>query len=217
MKRLIAFGCSYTYGEALSDNLNKRRGHPSKYAWPNVLSENLNRQCINIGEPGASNKKICYNIHNFDFRPDDIVVIMWTHLNRSCILHDDPKRIIRLIPSDIDRRGIELPRNGNNNLSKMFYQMFENDFESCYDQYCRANLAKTYLDSQRLINVHLSATENGLQNCQIPKWNQVDIKLFHRYMKIDLAKDKGHPGIESHRVIASEVFKLLQKHSLHYR
>ena len=211
MKRLIAFGCSNTYGEALYDIFDQEYNScTSEYAWPNVLAGKVDKQCVNMGECGASNKKICYNIHNFDFQPDDIVVIMWTYLNRSCILHKNPERIIRLAAFDIAKRRDELPENANGKLSKMFFKMFENDFESCYVHYCRVNLAKTFLDNLGLINLHISPIKkNSILDCQAPRWNQVDIKNFYRYTNIDRAEDNIHPGVKSHKAIASEIFKLL--------
>ena len=66
--RIIAFGCSLTYGEGLKDclpdpiNLKKAK-YPSKYAWPNLLSKKTNIPIINNGQPGESNKLIANNIY----------------------------------------------------------------------------------------------------------------------------------------------------------
>ena len=84
MNRLVTFGCSHTYGHCLSSR---------DLSWPNKLAELLNLECVNLGEEGASNKKIWYNIINFDFNLDDLIVIQWTYPERWCVLdkkHSEP-------------------------------------------------------------------------------------------------------------------------------
>jgi len=59
--RLIAFGCSYTYGAGLEDCFTPPIGHgpiPSKFAWPQLVANELNMECINMSSSGASNKEI---------------------------------------------------------------------------------------------------------------------------------------------------------------
>ena len=76
MPRLVAFGCSHTYGEGLEDcwNWETRKAGPvaSKFAWPQILANLLKRECVNLGRRGASNKEILHNIQMFDFEKDDI-------------------------------------------------------------------------------------------------------------------------------------------------
>ena len=83
MLRLITFGCSYTYGEGLSDVKKSILGgnpiNQSKLGWASLLSQKLNLELVNISYPGTSNTEILYNILTFDFKSTDIVVIMWTH------------------------------------------------------------------------------------------------------------------------------------------
>jgi hypothetical protein len=83
MPRLIAFGCSFTYGQglpecAIGNNDSKVSNTPSELAWPAALGKLLKIETINKGIPGASNLEILYQILNFEFKNNDIVVIMWT-------------------------------------------------------------------------------------------------------------------------------------------
>jgi lysophospholipase L1-like esterase len=71
--RLVTFGCSNTHGVGLSDR--------SK-AWPHVVGKELNLEVVNNGIPGASNLEILHAILKYDFKPSDIVVAMWTIVNR---------------------------------------------------------------------------------------------------------------------------------------
>ena len=95
MNRLIAFGCSNTFGQALEDCWNYEKKdvgeHHSKLAWPSVLSKKLNLECHNHALPGASNKLIMNQIISFPFAPNDTVVIMWSYLDR---YHIDRKSVV---------------------------------------------------------------------------------------------------------------------------
>jgi hypothetical protein len=74
MSRLVAFGCSYTYGKDLEK--------PNQDSWPSVLAGLLNLECVNQSIVGAGNLEILWNILNFDFQDDDQVFIMWSHFTR---------------------------------------------------------------------------------------------------------------------------------------
>ena len=90
MARLVAFGASYTYGDGLPDtfpNDNK----PSSLAWPGILADNLNLECVNMSSQGAGNKKIWHDILNFKFKPNDIVFILWAFPNRYTIFNSKSK------------------------------------------------------------------------------------------------------------------------------
>jgi len=86
MSRLITFGCSHTFGQALPDVWNNIRSGPSKYAWPQLLADKLNIECVNLGIPGASNKQIWFRIVKIKFEPNDIVIILWSSQPRWCII-----------------------------------------------------------------------------------------------------------------------------------
>ena len=73
--RVIAFGCSFTFGHGLPDCFNppKNPGKaPSKYAWPSLVANELNVKCINKSLPGSSNKRIWHNIGKFKFKKTKI-------------------------------------------------------------------------------------------------------------------------------------------------
>lgn len=87
--RLIALGCSHTYGHGLEDCFFPPHGYgpePSKLAWPNQLSQLLEiEQTVNLALPGCSNKYICHAASCFDFKPTDLVVVLWTYNDRTGI------------------------------------------------------------------------------------------------------------------------------------
>ena len=114
MPRLIAFGCSNTYGQGLEDcYVPPGPGpRPSKTAWPNTLGNLLNcSEVINQSAPGASNKLIWKTIVDFNFKQDDLVFIMWSHLERHCFFTNDQHMSI----------GPWIKNKANNFYYKVFY------------------------------------------------------------------------------------------------
>lgn len=80
VKRLIAHGCSFTYGEELED--------PSKTSWPALVAKELNIDCNNLAKPGYSNDAIVQDLVKFDPDQDDLVTVGWSSYLRMG-LHDD--------------------------------------------------------------------------------------------------------------------------------
>lgn len=82
MPRLIAFGCSYTWGVGLPDVYPVTGNTPSKFAWPALLSTMLDRELCNEAIGGSGNAEIFDKILRYQFEPDDLVMIMWSHFVR---------------------------------------------------------------------------------------------------------------------------------------
>ena len=83
MNRLVAFGCSLTFGIGLPDTWPYREKYvASSLAWPNILGNKLNLETINKGIPAAGQTEILNTILNFDFHDNDTCVIMWSYFDR---------------------------------------------------------------------------------------------------------------------------------------
>ena len=108
MARLVTFGCSLTYGTGLPT--------PNEQVWGSLLSKKLGCEFINKGIPGAGNKEIVHSLVNFEFRPDDVVYILWTFVDRYCVLRDKDKTF-QFIP------GSTLPR------STTYYKYLHEDYD----------------------------------------------------------------------------------------
>jgi hypothetical protein len=109
MSRLIAFGCSLTYGHCL----------PSRdLAWPNQLSRVLGLDCVNMSRVGSSNKQIWHDLINFDFQEDDVVFVLWSYPSRSCVLKNKKESV------SIGHWMIE-----ESELSKTFYEQFYTKYD----------------------------------------------------------------------------------------
>lgn len=203
MPRLLAFGCSYTYGEGLDDcwvlDKEKPRDSPSSFAWPSLVAKELNRKVYNYGIPGASNKQIWYNILNKSFKQDDLIVILWTHFDRSCIIHDNGTTK-RILPVDVKRK---------KRFSRIYYQEYWSSLDSMLDNFARMNLIDFYLKSKKIKVYHFAAEEKLYEP---PHWSTINlINTNFNTCSIDLAKDKMHPGIESHKFLSNIILKEIKK------
>jgi|TARA_B110000908_G_scaffold93082_1_gene110274 hypothetical protein len=185
--RIVAFGCSYTYGHGLPDCLDND-GHPgpndSKLAFPALVAKKLECEYVNLGKSGNSNKEIWNDILNFKFQDDDIVIITWTYYSRFCIIKSNTTQRI----------------NPWNERDKPFYMNYSNRNDMLLDFYTRLNHINTYLQTKNIksFNYVIEDSEN-----ESPEWNTVDI--LGVFQKIDEADDECHPGEHSHVVFADEI------------
>lgn len=108
MSTLHTFGCSITQGFALPDTIRpalddegrpltveeiEQRGihwseihvyRPSKWAWPQVLADQLGMVSVNHARRGACFQQIARQcaVGAKDIRPEDTVIVMWTYFSR---------------------------------------------------------------------------------------------------------------------------------------
>jgi hypothetical protein len=108
-QRIVAFGCSNTYGHGLSDcNIDGRPGlSPSKFAWPALLD----KPYLNLSNPGSSNKQIAMECLAQQFNETDVVVFAWTYAARNFYFneknethqfHANQQQLHKKLSDDID-------------------------------------------------------------------------------------------------------------------
>lgn len=185
--RIIAFGCSYTFGHGLSDCLADDKitqgAVASKLAFPSLLAMKLNCEYINLGKSGNSNKEIWHDILNFKFHDNDIAIITWTYYSRFCIIK--PNTVQRINPW--------------NERDKLFFMNYSNRNDMILDFYTRLNHINTHLQNIKTFNY-------VIEDCKDfdPVWNTVNI--LGLFKKIDEADDNCHPGEKSHARFAEEIY-----------
>ena len=207
MTRLVAFGCSNTYGDGLEDCWDgKKEGpNPSKFAWPNVLGSMLGvDEVINAAKPAISNKQIWLNAMEFDYRNDDIVFLHWTFIDRDCFF---------------DKVPVIGPWKANEKTIKLYYKNFYSEKDRHYDFYNRADHVDRYLKSKNIKQYHFHTPgrsnegSSNIKKLQEPTWFDVDIMPFNmrRVPNGDTALDNMHPGPKTHKNFASLVFDYLKE------
>jgi len=185
--RLITFGCSLTYGTGLEDCWEN--GHngslPSKFAWPNEVANRLNRELVNCAVSGSSNKEILYNLQNFNYQDEDMVVVLWSHFDRYCIITEDGIKHINAWQTD--------------KTSRFFYRNVHDFYDMKVDMYTRLNYAHYFLTKRNILNFH--AFGSGMYKHDF-NWNDVQLcrtsinKIRREHPK---ALDNSHPGPAGHK------------------
>ena len=214
MKRLVAFGCSLTQGQDLEKDVEY-----SKLAWPYVLGQKLNLAVTNCGKNGSSIKRIWWDIMNFDFHSSDTVVILWTHIDRWCIIKDKDS-----LPHDWDihredfKHQFSRHKDDVTNIhhsmmdkrSEMWYKYFHDEHDIIQQGFLHINHADMYLKNKVKNVFHLRASENELTTSfnQVKFLNADIDDLRKRYPR---ANDDWHPGIECQQEYASQIKKEIQE------
>jgi len=198
MERLIAFGCSNTYGHGLSDcwhpAINGPGPSPSKFAWPQVLADKLNKECINLSQCGSSNLKILHNILNFKYLPTDLVMVMWSNEHRDVIFTSPT--------SDI-----ALGSWMTHGLIKPFTELL-NPYNSSIRSWMSIHHAHMFLKDKNL-KFHFIAHHTPSVEFRIHKpeyTSEIKLKNTPYYGKYPKALDNVHLGEEGHREFANSLY-----------
>jgi len=206
MSRLIAFGCSHTYGEGQVDCLvnketDKSSPTPSQYAWPALLGKKLDKEVVNLGCGGASNRYISEAILNSNIQKDDVVVVLWTEINRSTVFRHS-NISVNIHPNYITK------------LAKNYYKWIHDPYNSFLESLEAINLANYHLQNHRHVynfkanfNSKFQTDTNDILY-EYPEWNKVTL-INQSLHWVDLADDEDHPGPESQKLIARDMLKHL--------
>ena len=222
MSRLIAFGCSLTYGDCIKDCINYDQvvtivdkkpvygcgSEPSQYAWPSVLGKLLNvEQVVNKGQSGCSNKFIWKSIVDFEYQKDDLVFINWTFIDRYTSF--------RLDERETTNASIHIGPWMEDKTSEHYYKSIYSDIDSLYDFYIRSDHARKHLDSQGIKNFHTRISNSTIRAIsEAPTWWNVDfLKSSIDELKelYPLALDNRHPGPAAHKHFAMDIYSEIKR------
>jgi hypothetical protein len=207
MNRLVAFGCSNTYGQGLKDchwegkekGMAKKCG-PSQYAWPQLVADKLSMECHNASICGASNKLIMHQIISFPLLSTDTVVVMWSYPDRYCLLKNSTSDYRRWDDEPNYKHKIIAPWE-RNPRSKNYYRFVydEDDHKIMTNHYI--SYTRLYLEKHNIPNLHTT--------CSPDINDPVVFDIQHRTLRDEYPKalDNGHPGHEAHQEIANRIYK----------
>lgn len=200
MPRLITFGDSFTFGHHLPD--------PNTQSWPAILADLLDRELVNVADPGASNIEILTAILTFDFEQSDLVVVGWTFIERDMIFRK--KSLLNKLFNRQEHTRVQVW--SDNPETKLWIELHPE-----FDQAVRSGLhmhhAELYLQSLNLEQYHIYTQppntfryRNSFPVFFKDMINLLDRKIFSR---VDLALDNSHPGVKSHQNTANNIYKAI--------
>jgi hypothetical protein len=206
MARLITFGCSVPFGQGLSDCLNTslldiHKLTPSQYGWPALLGSQLGIPVINKSWPAASNMEILYNILEFEYQENDIVVIMWANYLRDVY-------ITSLFKFPFFRRRLGVWKN-TALARKWIDNMSEQDYIK--KSWIYIHHAGLHLRNKNVKYIHYPAYPLELDKHRL---TFLDIEHYYSDGAVyeDFALDGSHPGPKSHKIMADKIFNRLNEH-----
>ena len=183
--RLVAFGCSLTVGDGLAN--------PQTESWPNIISNMLGCDTVvNNGSSGASNKEITWIIQNFNFQKDDIVIILWSHKDRYCIIHERKIQALGIWSTEV--------------ANTLFFEHLHYDYDMSVDMHTRINYISNMLDGYNLKQYHAYCDTTYKANF---KWHitpMLTTNLKSIEMAFPKAQDNLHPSKEAHTAFATAVY-----------
>ena len=203
MGRLVVFGCSNTYGQGLLD--------PKKEVWGALLANLLKREFVNNGKPGASNKYIAHAINEFVFKPDDVVIIAWSYLNRSCVLYE-PLTCESEVIEDISKLSKNISANlarQKNEDSVMYFKHFYNDFDSEFTNAVFMDFSIDLLISKKIEFRQLFVHPKDTPNPRHKDTNSFSLFFKDFYDRYPKAADKSHMGEQGNSVLAKAMYNEL--------
>ena len=196
--RLITFGDSNTYGQALPDCYWDKPGliGPSKFAWPQLLADKLGMECHNAGIPGSANKLIMHQLMSFPLLPSDTVVVLWSFPERYCHLNN-------LVTDYKDWKTIRhlaiapwVKTVSSRNYYKHVYKELDQQIMSNH----YISYTNLYLEQQGIANYHTSVVDSTH-----PLIFNIDyLRLRHEYPR---ALDGEHIGLEAHVELAKLIYE----------
>ena len=205
MSRVIAFGCSNTYGHGLPD-CHIEPDHAgdalSVYAFPQLIADRLGYECINKSAPGGSNRRMWYNIINHRFAPGDLVLCHWSFINRYTYFSDK---------GEVQNLGMW----SNTHKVVKAWQRYNGECNSKIDRLleslCLIDHSNRYLKTQpvHVVNIKWGRKEIADDNpiwCDF-EWHVPETEdLMHTHPK---ALDGKHMGAQAHQVIADRIMQHL--------
>jgi len=223
--RIIAFGPSEMFGHGLEDCFTppySPGSTPSKFAYPNLVAEQLACECINLSSPGSGALDVLLKILNFSFESTDIVLVQWPSLGTATLIlenndfinvqpwmAEDSLKILKhpvgadLMKYQSDKSNLSI--NQQLEIAHNFYKT-HSDRHLSITNCLYMDHAALYLDSKNLKKVFGGAES----------WNfEYSPVTDHRVMKnhsefLDFALDRQHPGHLWHQQIAKEIISIIQ-------
>jgi hypothetical protein len=205
IKRIVAFGCSLTYGHGLPDchiPPDQPGNSPSKHAWPAVVADRLTAEVDNQSRCGSGNLEILYKLLSYKFQPGDIAVIMWSFTNRDLIFGNKNLFGQQTVTALGTWQDTDLANH---------WMLTHTHGDIATRSWLYMHHAVSYLTLKNIPVYNIPAHYNGLKYYK-PKFLDVKVHRIKTNMSSPtyLALDNLHPGIKTHSAVADEIVEILK-------
>mgnify|MGYP001432125034 CR=1 FL=1 len=206
---IVTFGCSHTYGWCLGNDCSGGANDPSPLAWPQKLADLYGCTVNNLGEGGNSNKIIVHKILQYNYKPDDVVFVCWSNMDRWAVIEEEVTHNIGVW--DLDGKGTDKEQY---EIAKHFFERIHSPYDMKLEFYRSCMLANLFLQDIGVKNFHTSVLwdqpkKNSLKTNQwfdYKRWLMPDWQ-FHKDMHAwPLADDNMHPGPGAHEALAKRFY-----------
>lgn len=196
MSRLVVFGCSNTQGQGL-DN-------PQEEVWGAVLAKLLKKELVNNGKPGASNKYISHSVSKFTFKPDDLVIIAWTFLDRYSLFLDDKTSYLSQTGEDIPAINLRAERQTKESI--MYYKYFFNEYDSNFNNSVFMDYTVDLLIHKQIEFKQIFFKKEETPNHRHKNTNTFPFTIFPLYLRYPRAADNIHMGPKGNDRLANQMY-----------
>lgn len=208
MARLVAYGCSFTYGTGLSDSYYSYEPdwygplQPSmNLAWCAQAAQHLGISVVNRGIPGASNLEILVRALRSAHEPGDILVFLWTHHHRDLTFTQQP------IPHAGD--GKQWWQLGPWSRGTDALKLVRNDADFDYVQ--RTFLYQHHAEQAFRNHLIIHGTVEPIP-VQRPPYLPIQHTALNGFASLDLGSDNRHPGPASHAAVGQVLADYVNQH-----
>lgn len=222
MSRIIAVGCSFTYGHCLHTE-DVRPVAASPQAWPGLVAQHFNRECVNLSWPGSNPRYCAARILDFDFKSDDVVLILWPNIHRNWIVTDWHAWRERNWRDEFHREpDLAVGSQFWTPVCKDYQRWWKRGYSNTSDRACDAWMAK-HLVRLHLKDLGLDCVEYDVpaydldKNISIPDRFVTDwITEFPHWhqLYVDRAQDGMHPGFKAHKNFAKRWIKTIKQQGI---
>ena len=203
IKRIVAYGDSFTYGHELSDC----RDCPSNLTYAALVAQHygIEYECRAVGS--NANQSITRNLIDSEILPTDLAIVMWTFIERKDFLFEGDLGWRSITPID------DFP------FVKEYYRYIDTtlDYE-LYLTHKELLLTQTYLESKNIPFLFLSTTDTIYKSLECNNKNLLHLidkskwaRPFDNQGFFDWAKDQqlvfkgGHATNAAHRTLADYI------------
>jgi len=193
--RVVAFGCSFTCGHGLPDlwdyKSSKYIDGVSTKSWPAQVAKLLNVEIVNCAWAGSSNKEILYKILNFEFEPNDIVLINWTVVQRSAIIRENS-----ILQLSVHNKKVNM-------TSNIWNEYIAENVDLTFESHTAYMLAHLFLDRLNIYHRHLFLEHIDEFN-EFAK-NDTTIPVRLDWKNCSVGVDGSHPDYATYTEYANKI------------